>query len=444
MKKMEHLTNKQFKSQSLEDLKNLGSGNKKFIKLLNEFTEQGYDLFHNPVKDSGLEGISLRKVKDRWTASIYCYRADGTKTSKSKTAATKNEIKKLAYDYQQNELIFQNGKYYLPEVVEEVEVDNTPTVIECYKEYINYCEVKGAAVTSIEVYRNRLNFFLVNPKHDIYDIGNIKITDLKVPNVIKLLSSMKPFYSPVTINTWKADLGSAFNHAMRLGHLPIESKQVFQLVEPLQTDDSEPAYLQPDEMKAVLNSVHDTKIELLIWLLANTGMRIGESRGLSVKNVDFETGVIHIKQQLDNKYRIRPPKTNKMRSVQLSLNHPLLQMLQNKVDELKLLFKEDFNEDMLVVSIKPDRSYWSRGFWDTNVKGFKSELPFKVNSPDCLCHSLRHTWTSIAYSTKEDTGAITRTLGHSDEGFSRRKYAHSIDGEAVKVTDAVSKKLGVI
>lgn len=159
MKKTEHLTNKQFKSQSLEDLKNLGSGNKKFIKLLNEFTEQGYDLFHNPVKDSGLEGISLRKVKDRWTASIYCYRADGTKTSKSKTAATKNEIKKLAYDYQQNELIFQNGKYYLPEVVEEVEVDNTPTVIECYKEYINYCEVKGAAVTSIEVYRNRLNFF---------------------------------------------------------------------------------------------------------------------------------------------------------------------------------------------------------------------------------------------------------------------------------------------
>lgn len=173
---------------------------------------------------------------------------------------------------------------------------------------------------------------------------------------------MKPFYSPVTINTWKADLGSAFNHAMRLGHLPIESKQVFQLVEPLQTDDSEPAYLQPDEMKAVLNSVHDTKIELLIWLLANTGMRIGEARGLPVKNIDFETGIIHIKQQLDNKYRVRPPKTNKMRSVQLSLNHPLLQMLQNKVDELKLLFKEDFNEDMLVLSIKPDRSYWSRGF----------------------------------------------------------------------------------
>ena len=74
----------------------------------------------------------------------------------------------------------------------------------------------------------------------------------------------------------------------------------------------------------------------------------------------------------------------------------------------------------------------------------KAELPFKVNSPDWLFHSLRHTWTSIAYSTKEDTGAITRTLGHSDEGFSRRKYAHSIDGEAVKVTDAVSKKLGVI
>lgn len=48
------------------------------------------------------------------------------------------------------------------------------------------------------------------------------------------------------------------------------------------------------------------------------GLRDGELRGLQWGDVDYENGVLHVRRQLDDKGRIRPPKNGKQRNVRLT------------------------------------------------------------------------------------------------------------------------------
>ena len=78
---MDKVDSKTFKTQSLEDLTNMANGNKKFIKLIKEFTQQGLALINTPTaKTKQLPGIYIFRNKDRWYGQIHCYRFDGSKT----------------------------------------------------------------------------------------------------------------------------------------------------------------------------------------------------------------------------------------------------------------------------------------------------------------------------------------------------------------------------
>lgn len=65
----------------------------------------------------------------------------------------------------------------------------------------------------------------------------------------------------------------------------------------------------------------------------NTGLRISELCGLTVKDVDFEEGAIHIDHQIvfeNGKYRIEPPKTKKgNRTIQIF--EPTIQALKKEI-----------------------------------------------------------------------------------------------------------------
>ena len=95
-------------------------------------------------KAVGLQGITFSsdQLKDgsySYTARVYVYNSQGKRTQKPFTSSSVTESRKLAYDYQQNHLIYKDGKYYFPEekvVIKEI------TVAELIDSYIETLDVK--------------------------------------------------------------------------------------------------------------------------------------------------------------------------------------------------------------------------------------------------------------------------------------------------------------
>ena len=109
--------------------------------------------------------------------------------------------------------------------------------------------------------------------------------------------------------------------------------------------------------------------------------------------------------------------------------------------ELVELFGAEFNQDMLILSTKPDGKWWSDSHWRLKFKLFKKDLPFKFDNPNWTFHSIRHTWNTIAFSTGHDAGKISRASGHSNAGFTLSTYAHHVENESVAITTDIEKEI---
>jgi len=72
-----------------------------------------------------------------------------------------------------------------------------------------------------------------------------------------------------------------------------------------QLKDSE-FHLSRHEIKKVINSVHDFRDRCLIKTLAHTAMRRFEVAGLDIRDIDFQKGLIHIREGKGGKSRTIP------------------------------------------------------------------------------------------------------------------------------------------
>ena len=157
-------------------------------------------------------------------------------------------------------------------------------------------------------------------------------------------------------------------------------------------------YLEPDELKKVLEEMKIEKYKVLTEFLVLSGLRIGEA--LALTKDDFDGRTIHIRKTLSLvTYEIGEPKTSESRR-DLHIQTELLP----------------------VVERIPDDCFRSIQYFSYNK--FLKETTSRVIGRSLSPHSLRHTHVSLLAAAGVPLDVISHRCGHSDSDVTREIYLH--------------------
>ena len=167
-----------------------------------------------------------------------------------------------------------------------------------------------------------------------------------------------------------------------------------------------------------MNSLDYKEIGIAICLL--TGMRIGEICALKWKNIDLDSKLIYIKQNLQRVYIgksktkiiIDTPKTkNSIRAIPIS--DKLLNILQ------QIYENNNFSEDEFFLT--GNKKYIEPRYYQKFFKECLKECKIKNYN----FHVLRHSFATNCVKIGMDVKSISEILGHSDVKVTLNRYIHS-------------------
>ena len=260
-------------------------------------------------------------------------------------------------------------------------------------------------------------------KHLKPALGAMKLEALDAHTIQKFYNSLTSIgLSPKTVKNIHGVLHSALQQAIANGyirHNPTEACKLPKVVKP------EIKPLEPDEIALLLKEAEKDSYCNLFTVAMFTGMRQGEVLGLSWECVDFATGVITVKQQLqckDGDYFLETPKSGKGRTI---LPAPIVMDVLKQEKQKQLiervqageLWSNPFN---LVFTDALGKNLVRR----TVVKHFKKISQRAGISDDARFHDLRHSFAVTSLYAGDDIKTVQANLGHATAQFTLDVYGH--------------------
>ena len=183
--------------------------------------------------------------------------------------------------------------------------------------------------------------------------------------------------------------------------------------------------LEPEEIARLLKEAEQDDYCNLFIVAMFTGMRQGELLGLAWECIDFQTGIITVKQQLqckDGNYFLETPKSGKNRTI---LPAPIvmdalrnqLERQQKEQEQAGKMWDNQFN----LVFTDALGKYLVRR---TVVKHFKKISQRAGISDDARFHDLRHSFAVSSLYAGDDIKTVQANLGHATAQFTLDVYGH--------------------
>lgn len=263
-------------------------------------------------------------------------------------------------------------------------------------------------------------------------LGNVSIEKIKPSDAKAWAIRMKEKgYAYQSINNYKRSLKAAFYTAIN-DDLVRKNPFNFKMSDVIENDTVPKMPLTEEQVQSLLSFVKNDKTYRryyrAIVVLLNTGMRISELCGLNKEVLDFENGIIHVKQQIirDNEgYHIGQPKYNSVRDI------PMIQVVREAL-------QEEMRERQNTQSIEVDGC---TDFVFLNTKGLPayasvysiafSNLVKKYNKlheanplPAITPHTLRHTFCTNMANKKMSPNNLQYIMGHKSVTMTLGYYAH--------------------
>ena len=196
---------------------------------------------------------------------------------------------------------------------------------------------------------------------------------------------------------------------------PVVEKEVFTLNEARE-------FLH--RLEGIPDHMMHQKVILKFMLL--TGVRNAEMCGLKWSDIDFEKGLVRIKQnRLYSKefgYYEKGTKTTKSER-EIPLPDALIKDLKKYMDWFRLAdndFDNHLDENYFAVNIYRQPLYpQSIGQWLTFYER-------KWGLKHVTCHGLRHTYCSLLLTQNVPIQTVSRYMGHSDSTITLKVYSHFI------------------
>lgn len=291
-------------------------------------------------------------------------------------------------------------------------------------------------------------------KYIIPGIGNIKLSELKVIHIEKLIREFRRCgLNPTSIQNYYGVIRAALNKAIKLQLLndnpckfidtPKRSKFKANVLT------VQEFYLIYDKLNAELYEDYIFKLALDIAL--ETGLRRGEMCGLTWDNVDFNNKCIHINQALirvDNTYTVSKLKTeSSYRSLPVSdtlLNKLDLHRKKQKINKIKygqFYLKNTFNKKDYELVFT-----WEKGKFiipSNFLQRLKRMLEYCNINKNIRWHDLRHTNATLLLEGGASMKTVQERLGHSLMQTTSDTYAHVTEKMNREATNIISNILGV-
>ena len=260
-------------------------------------------------------------------------------------------------------------------------------------------------------------------KHLKPALGATKLEALDAHTIQKFYNSLTASgLSPKTVKNIHGVLHSALQQAISndyIRHNPTEACKLPKVVKP------EIKPLEPDEIAKLLQEAKQDDYCNLFIVAMFTGMRQGELLGLPWECIDFTTGIITVKQQLqciDGNYFMETPKNGKKRTI---LPAPIVldalrKELQKQQAEKVIAGKLWDNHFNLVFTDTLGKNLVRR----TVVKHFKKIIQRAEISDDARFHDLRHSFAVTSLYAGDDIKTVQTNLGHATAQFTLDTYGH--------------------
>ena len=262
-------------------------------------------------------------------------------------------------------------------------------------------------------------------KHIKPALGAVKLEELSTYMIQKFYNSLqngkRARLSPKTIKNIHGIFHKALQQAVATNQIrqnPADACCLPKVVKP------EITVLEPEQIARVLKEAEQDDYHNLFFVAMFTGMRQGELLGLSWDCVDFQNGVITVKQQLQRKdgaYYLLTPKSGKPRKI---LPAPVVMEALRKERDAQTAAQElagDMwnNTFHLVFTDAVGKNLVRR----TVVKHFKA-VAKRAGVSESRFHDLRHSFAVTSLQAGDDVKTVQENLGHATAAFTLDVYGH--------------------
>ena len=253
-------------------------------------------------------------------------------------------------------------------------------------------------------------------------LGATKLSALKPPMIQRFVNSLSNL-SPKSVKNVYGILHKALAVAVEQD---IISKNPASAIHSLpRCEPKAVQFLAGEDLVRFLDVIKGNPYETVFRLAVFTGMREGELIGLSWDDIDFDSGTIMVRQQIqlvNGEYKVLATKNDKCRM--LTPAKPVMDMLfaQRKLQyQQQLLAGEIWNNPFNLVFTRGTGMNIARNTLYHNFKRLleKSGLPRTTRF-----HDLRHSYAVFALEAGDNMKEIQAALGHYSAAFTMNTYAH--------------------
>ena len=243
---------------------------------------------------------------------------------------------------------------------------------------------------------------------------------------------------PRTVELCHLRLSQALDQSVKLGLL---TRNVADLVTPPRVP-RKPRQTWDEEQARRFLAVADQSGRGPIWIVAlATGMRRGELLGLRWQDVDFERGILSVRQTvgaLRGKPDVKPPKTrSSIRDVPVpAAVMAALREHRRRQNEQRLALGPVWEDNDLVFAAANGRP-----IYPDNLKRDFERLVHLAGVPRIRIHDQRHTHVTLAIAAGADIGAVSQRIGHSRTSITMDVYHHVLPRKHLEVSDKVGAVL---
>ncbi len=285
-------------------------------------------------------------------------------------------------------------------------------------------------------------YFSTVHKHIIPALGNVQIQKLTPARLQEFCTAkIDAGCGPRTVELCHLNISQALDEAVKLGWV---ARNVADVVKPPRWKPREMETWSAEEARRFTAVAH-ASIYGPIWQLAlATGMRRGELLGLRWCDVNFDRGVLVVRQTvgtLPGQIEFKPPKTQRSRreihftkDMIVALRQHYADQLQSR-EQLRMRYVEWDDHDLVFTSetggpIHPD-----------NVDRDFERLVKRARIKLIRIHDLRHTFATLAIQAGVPIKVVSESLGHADIAITLRIYAHVLPSQRVELAEKIGAML---
>ncbi len=249
-------------------------------------------------------------------------------------------------------------------------------------------------------------------------IGKLKLRQLQAADLQRLYRTLlDQGLAPKTVRNVHGVIRKAVGQTVKWQIIPYN---VALAASPPKTDLPEYVTYDTAQVRQLWRSVEATRWKPFLILAIKTGLRQGELLGLKWSDIDFASGMLQLRRQLQRDKTFQVTKGRRNRRLDLGLLE--LQALQeHKVqqDERRQHWGDEWDGQDLVFCTDRGRPLG----WRDVHRDFKHVLR-KAGLPAIRFHDLRHTNATLLLEQGVHPKVVQERLGHSDISVTLNTYSH--------------------